>query len=490
MSDQHIPRARRRHTSHSYSHKSHRRASSTASESEASPPRRKRHRHRDSSLSSSSTSSSASSTSGSSSSSRRRRRYRRRHHTRHRRCHSSSTAAIASISCSPPLPGHLQHHIKLGKYVNFDKLLLPLHTPPLFTGNQNPSKQRKTQKRQITDLNSWLEAWNRYATCRIASDPRIALELIKYQTVISLLFARYPAMSVIEYVWALTQPSLSVSNVHGGQSFRDRAPITAHLGPPVKHNPLTSNRAPRMPSGKEICKRLNLGKCTRGKDCVFAHNCWYSNCQGDHPDKECPKRSCAPASSYTTTILSVREGISTQPGQCFHLEASHGTPARSAWTLVTKARLARLRQRTCHLLYNTHLSIDAELAKECTAGRILGPFQSRPLRNLRCSGVGVVPKKNNKWRMIMHLSAPADNSINDHISRPGMGRQPSLTPKQLMLIIWSCLLMHLAPTDVGVSLARQIVKATTYRVTAEDAISHCSATQLHRNLKTFTWKGK
>ena len=134
-------RARRRHTSHS--RKSHRRARSTASESEASPPRRKRRRHRDSSLSSSS------STSSISSSSRRRRRHRRRHHTRHRR-----------------------HHIKQGKYVNFDKFLLPLHTPPLFTGNQNPSKQHKTQKYQITDLNSWLEAWNRNATCRIASDPR------------------------------------------------------------------------------------------------------------------------------------------------------------------------------------------------------------------------------------------------------------------------------------------------------------------------------
>ena len=318
VSDRHIPRARRRHTSHSHSHKSHRRASSTSSESKASPPRRKHRLHRDSSLSSSSTSSSTSSTSGSSSSSRRRRHHRRRHHTRHRRRHSSSTAAIASISCSPPLPGHLQDRIKRGKYVNFDKLLLPLHTPPIFTGNQNSTKQRKTQKRQITDLNSWLEAWNRYATCRIASDPRMALELIKYQTVISLLFARYPATSVIEYdrlfrqaaarertmrwdspkediyVWALTQPNLASSNLHGGHSsslsFRDRAPITARLGPPVKHNPLTSDRATRMPSGKEICKRFNLGKCTRGEDCVFAHNCWYSNCQGDHPGKECPKR--------------------------------------------------------------------------------------------------------------------------------------------------------------------------------------------------------
>lgn len=66
-------------------------------------------------------------------------------------------------------------------------------------------------------------------------------------------------------------------------------------------------------------------------------------------------------------------------------------------------------------LQHPHI-IDAELAKECAAGRILGPFYSRPLENLRCSGIGVVPKKN-KWRMITHLSAPAGNSINDFISK-------------------------------------------------------------------------
>ena len=42
---------------------------------------------------------------------------------------------------------------------------------------------------------------------------------------------------------------------------------------------------------------------------------------------------------------------------------------------------------------NLHI-IDTELAKECAAGRILGPFSSSPLPNLPCLGLGVVPKKN------------------------------------------------------------------------------------------------
>ena len=61
--------------------------------------------------------------------------------------------------------------------------------------------------------------------------------------------------------------------------------------------------------------------------------------------------------------------------------------------------------------------ITTELQKEVDAGRIRGPFPDRPLPALRCSGLGVVPKKGNKWRMILHLSAPTGASINDHIPK-------------------------------------------------------------------------
>ena len=33
------------------------------------------------------------------------------------------------------------------------------------------------------------------------------------------------------------------------------------------------------------------------------------------------------------------------------------------------------------------------------------------------SGIGVIPKKNGKWRAILHLSAPEGHSINDHINK-------------------------------------------------------------------------
>ena len=62
-------------------------------------------------------------------------------------------------------------------------------------------------------------------------------------------------------------------------------------------------------------------------------------------------------------------------------------------------------------------AIDKEIQKEISKKRMLGPFDQPPLPNLQCSGVGVVPKKTGAWRMIMHLSAPHGQSINDGINK-------------------------------------------------------------------------
>ena len=61
--------------------------------------------------------------------------------------------------------------------------------------------------------------------------------------------------------------------------------------------------------------------------------------------------------------------------------------------------------------------IEAELTNKVSAGRMAGPFPLLAVPNVRCSGLGVVPKKGGKYRMIMHLSAPRGQSVNDAISK-------------------------------------------------------------------------
>jgi hypothetical protein len=59
--------------------------------------------------------------------------------------------------------------------------------------------------------------------------------------------------------------------------------------------------------------------------------------------------------------------------------------------------------------------IQEKIDKEVQLGRILGPFSSPPISNLRCNPTGVVPKKRGGWRMITNLSYPPGNSVNDFI---------------------------------------------------------------------------
>jgi len=58
--------------------------------------------------------------------------------------------------------------------------------------------------------------------------------------------------------------------------------------------------------------------------------------------------------------------------------------------------------------------IDQELGKECNTGCILGPLWHLP-SSLQCSGLGTIPEKNSEWRMITHLSAPANRIVNEGI---------------------------------------------------------------------------
>jgi len=56
-----------------------------------------------------------------------------------------------------------------------------------------------------------------------------------------------------------------------------------------------------------------------------------------------------------------------------------------------------------------------KLDKEVKLGRILGPFDDKPISTMRVSPVGLVEKPDNGWRLITHLSFPNQFSVNDFI---------------------------------------------------------------------------
>ena len=126
-------------------------------------------------------------------------RNRRRHSSRHRHSSEDSWVANAVVSCVPPIPCNLRRNLKQGKYVNFASLLLPMDPPPLVPSERQRREKLSHSMRSITDQQTWLEAWNRYASARIAYDPDIALSLVKYQTLMAMLFRQYTPRACIEY---------------------------------------------------------------------------------------------------------------------------------------------------------------------------------------------------------------------------------------------------------------------------------------------------
>ena len=160
----------------------------SSSSSEGYSRKKRRSRHYSSSSSSSSSSRSSSTSSGRHS---RRRKHKRRH--RRKRRYTPPNYYPGSISCAPPPSRSMRHRIRRGKFVVFDKLLLPQSVPP------SSRSKTKRNKRQVTDLFSWLEAWNRYTCVRLAYDRSMALELVKYQTIMVMLFANHSPIRCLEY---------------------------------------------------------------------------------------------------------------------------------------------------------------------------------------------------------------------------------------------------------------------------------------------------
>ena len=283
--------------------------------------RRTKHRHRkrrrSRSSSSSTTSSSSSSTSDSSSDDtsdnrNRRRRKKRKHNHSRLRLPSNTKGKLKklAVSCCPPLQERYCARIARGEYVSFDKLLIP-------KGHRYPPDSDKHKHKQpgnrVTGLATWLEAWNRFAGVVLVTHPKRALEMLKYQTLVSSAFQDYPPEACLEYdrcfrqlaakdknikwdkykedifIWCFSPKPASAGS--GNQnaweprsSFRHNRTIMSRLGPP-------QDSSTHTPSGAEICIRFNTTRgCSKGETCKYTHVCSRKGCHGDHPAGKCPTK--------------------------------------------------------------------------------------------------------------------------------------------------------------------------------------------------------
>ena len=99
--------------------------------------------------------------------------------------------------------------------------------------------------------------------------------------------------------------------------------------------------------------------------------------------------------------------------------------------------------------------VSAQLTASCNAGYTAGPFDSPPFPFMYCSGIGAVPKKNGKLRLIHHLSSPAGSSVNDGIPAEPFSLQYISIDEAINIIMSSPSPVYLSKLDVK-SAFRQI----------------------------------
>ncbi|XP_065180188.1 uncharacterized protein LOC135810623 [Sycon ciliatum] len=99
--------------------------------------------------------------------------------------------------------------------------------------------------------------------------------------------------------------------------------------------------------------------------------------------------------------------------------------------------------------------VSAQLAASCNVSHTAGPFDSPPFPFMYCSGIGAVPKKNGKLRLIHHLSSPAGSSVNDGIPAEPFSLQYISIDEAINIIMSSPSPVYLSKLDVK-SAFRQI----------------------------------
>ena len=92
--------------------------------------------------------------------------------------------------------------------------------------------------------------------------------------------------------------------------------------------------------------------------------------------------------------------------------------------------------------------VSKHLEEELKLGRISGPFKSLPFPSFQLNPIGLVPKKSGSYRMIVNLSSPKGDSINDFIPDTFATVSYTTLAFALKLIIVTGVNVYLAKSDI------------------------------------------
>ena len=152
----------------------------------------------------------------------------------------------------------------------------------------------------------------------------MALELAKDQTIIVMFFENPPQLC-IEYDklfrqaaaldrslrWDTIKEDVYVWSITQRHSFREKSSISSRLGPPNTDTTKPPDRTTHTATGKEICKRFNHNRCTRGSECIFAPRLLAPRLPGFAPWSRVPQEGVSSSDLTPQRILTLRRSHNT-----------------------------------------------------------------------------------------------------------------------------------------------------------------------------------
>ena len=166
-------------------------------------------------------------------------------------------------------------------------------------------------------------------------------------------------------------------------------------------------------------------------------------------------------------------------GRWHSLLASHPLPAFAAYVTLgfsegyrvgyegPRSILQRATNLVSATVHSAFMIISEHLSACVAKGEISGPFGNPPFPNFMSSGLGVVPKKNRKLRLIRHLSAPVEHSINDGIPKEDYS-------------------LHYVTVDDAITIITYLRRGC---LLAKTDIRLCPVHPAHYHLLGITWHG-
>eukprot|EP00731_Ephydatia_muelleri_P000990 Em0001g990a len=297
----------------------------------------------------------------------------------------------------------------------------------------------KTQ-RLVSELPSWLEAWNKFVAIRVQTFPDTALAMLQYQSTICQLFSTFGPVAALKYDklfrqavarakdqtvrWDNLKEDLLVwqasATLVPGRSAGRAYPSLIKV-PQLLQEVLVPATPPTMVESQltRRCAAVSMLEGATGQTALTSTSA----------PSQAAERLTLPTLVPTPLRWphELQRARTPLRGSAFELELSHHPD--KAWVSrlligINNGVSTGYKDTHYHFQARNLASalahpevVDAELKKEVDSCRVLGPFPSCLLHNFRTPGLGVVLKKNGKWRMILHLSAPEGHSINDYISK-------------------------------------------------------------------------